>query len=68
MLFIVCSKVAFAQEMELLDTVNGQKLNEIVVTATRTARQLSSLPLPISIITATEISKTGANRNHFNSG
>lgn len=62
MLFIVCSKVAFAQEMALLDTVNGQKLNEIVVTATRTARQLSSLPLPISIITATEISKTGVSR------
>jgi len=51
----------FSQEIKL-DSIKINKLKEVVITATRTERNLSSLPLPTSIITAEAISKTGATR------
>ena len=44
------------------DTVLTQQLNEVVVTATRTIRQLSSLPLPVQIIAKKELKETGSTR------
>lgn len=57
-----CSGLVFAQEKQAIDTVNVNQLNEVVVTATRTERKLSSLPLPISIITSEVISRAGVTR------
>lgn len=46
------------------DTVLIQKLDEVIVTATRTVRQLSSLPLPAQIISKKELIE--ANRTRLN--
>lgn len=51
----------FSQEKQL-DTLQPKPLNEVVVTATRTERKLSSLPLPTSIITSETISNSGVTR------
>ena len=51
----------FSQEM-VVDSIKISELREVVVTATRTERNLASLPLPTSIITAEAISKSGVTR------
>ncbi|WP_132795599.1 TonB-dependent receptor plug domain-containing protein [Tenacibaculum skagerrakense] len=38
------------------------KLDEVIVTATRTKRQLSSLPMPVTLISKKQILQTGATR------
>ncbi|MBS9774680.1 MAG: TonB-dependent receptor [Tenacibaculum sp.] len=38
-----------------VDSIKIEKLNEVMVTATRTIRQLSSLPLPVQIVSKKEI-------------
>ncbi|MCK8141790.1 TonB-dependent receptor [Flavobacterium sp. I-SCBP12n] len=53
---------SFAQQVQKDSLVVKELLEVKVVTATRTERVLSSLPLPISIITAKEIEKTGVTR------
>lgn len=55
------SGISFAQDVNK-DTLKINNLNEVVVTATRTERNLSSLPLPTSIISAEAISKSGVTR------
>lgn len=60
--FLVCSGLVFTQEKQAIDTVKVNQLNEVVVTATRTERKLSSLPLPTSIITSEVISRAGVTR------
>jgi outer membrane receptor for ferrienterochelin and colicins len=51
-----------AQEKQK-DSINVNELSEVtVVTATRTERALSSLPLPITIITSDAIAKSGVTR------
>lgn len=52
---------SFSQET-IKDTVKVIKLNEVVLTATRTARQLSSLPLPVTLIPKKTIIKSGTIR------
>ena len=52
------------QAEKVKDTVLTQHLNEVVVTATRTIRQLSSLPLPAQIVTKKELRE--ANRTRLN--
>jgi outer membrane receptor for ferrienterochelin and colicins len=54
--------LGFAQVDENDTSLKKEQLNEVVVTATRTERQLSSLPLPITIITSEAIAKTGVTR------
>ena len=54
--------LGFAQVDENVTSFKKEQLNEVVVTATRTERQLSSLPLPITIITSEAIAKTGVTR------
>ena len=49
----------FAQN-EIKDTIQASVIKEVVVTATRTERQLSSLPLPVQLITKAQIKQTGA--------
>ncbi|WP_340199651.1 TonB-dependent receptor plug domain-containing protein [Ascidiimonas sp. W6] len=43
---------------ETLDSLQRQDLDEVMVTATRTVRQLSSLPLPAIILTKQELKAT----------
>ena len=61
-LLIICSSTVFAQEIKVVDSIKAVSLEEVFITATRTERQLSSLPLPISIITSTDISKAGVSK------
>ena len=51
----------FSQE-RVVDSIKISELKEVVVTATRTERNLASLPLPTSIITSEAISKSGVSR------
>ena len=59
--FILCLLVfkSFSQN-EKKDTIQEVVIEEVVVTATRTERQLSSLPLPVQLITKAQIKQTGA--------
>lgn len=51
-----------AQETQK-DTVNSkEELSELVITGTRTERKLSTLPLPMTVITSETIAKTGVTR------
>jgi len=44
------------------DSILSQQLDEVIVTATRTERQLSSLPLPVTLIGKKQILKSGTVR------
>ncbi len=63
-LFIgVLSASVFGQEiLAQKDSVLIQDLDEVIVTATRTVRQLSSVPLPVTLISKKELQKTGVIR------
>ncbi|WP_066222501.1 TonB-dependent receptor plug domain-containing protein [Formosa haliotis] len=63
--FIICtSQFLMAQDAITLalDSTKTQGLSEVIITATRTERQLSSLPLPAQIISKKEIQKVNALR------
>ncbi len=52
----------YAQIREMQDSILPQNLEGVVVTATRTVRQLSSLPLPVTLISKEQIQNTGVTR------
>jgi outer membrane receptor for ferrienterochelin and colicins len=59
---ILLPTFGFAQ-VDVNDTsLKTEQLNDVVVTATRTERLLSTLPLPTYVITATAIERTGVTR------
>ncbi|WP_418644690.1 TonB-dependent receptor plug domain-containing protein [Tenacibaculum insulae] len=62
--FILMSFTAFSQqkiESEKEDiTIND--LDEVIVTATRTARQLASIPMPVTLISKEQLIKSGSVR------
>lgn len=61
--YLLFSFVGFAQQNPIKkDSLNSEKLEEVIVTATRTKRQLSSLPLPAQIIAKKEIQAINSNR------
>ena len=45
-----------------IDTISNTKLEEVVVTATKTLRQLSTLPMPAKLITKDEIAKSSSTK------
>lgn len=61
-LFLGC--VSFGQENEvvIIDTTKTEALSEVIVTATRTVRQLSSLPLPVQLVSKKEIQSVNSLR------
>lgn len=65
-LFFLCFFSVFsrAQEeyLEAQDSILTQDLDEVVVTATRTIRQLSSLPLPVTLIRQKQLAQSGVTR------
>tara|TARA_R110000744_G_scaffold173009_2_gene291794 strand:- start:1526 stop:3643 length:2118 start_codon:yes stop_codon:yes gene_type:complete len=64
LLLIIGSQCAKAQaEVEVIpDSIPSQMLEEVVVTATRTQRQLSSLPLPVTLVGKKKILQSGTIR------
>lgn len=61
MLLVSCMHLS--AQVKQKDSINTHELDEVtVVTATRTERVLSSLPLPMAVITAEVIEKTGVTR------
>lgn len=63
-LLLLQSKL-YGQEMiakKALDSIPSQQLEEVIISATRTERQLSSLPLPVSLIAKKQIINTGTIR------
>ncbi len=58
------SNVIYGQELkkENIDSLQTNQLEEVVITATRTEKKVSSVPLPILVITADDIAKTGTAR------
>ncbi len=61
LLFSVCFLTAQQVEEEG-DSILTQDLEEVVVTATRTIRQLSSLPLPVTLIDQKQLQRSGVTR------
>ncbi|GGF08846.1 TonB-dependent receptor plug domain-containing protein [Flavobacterium limi] len=58
----VC-QISFSQEIQKKDSITSNELSEVMVTTgTRTERVLSSLPLPMTIITSEAIIKSGVTR------
>ncbi|QCK16549.1 TonB-dependent receptor plug domain-containing protein [Mangrovivirga cuniculi] len=57
-------QTAFSQSADqgVIDSISIKELPEIVITATRTERQLTSLPMPVDIVTKEEISKINSVR------
>ena len=54
--------VAQSQVPSTTDSILSQQLDEVIVTATRTDRQLSSLPLPVTLVGKKQIIKSGTVR------
>lgn len=60
---IVVKTSSFSQEIPTIkDSIIVQDLEEVIVTATRTVRQLSSVPLPVTLISKKQLQKTGVIR------
>lgn len=60
--FFTVSSLLAQQEQTPMDSIWMEDLEEVIVTATRTERQLSSLPLPAQLITGKEINRINAIR------
>lgn len=56
--------MAFSQENTSVekDISSSHDLDEVIVTATRTSRQLSSVPMPVTLITKEQLQKSGSVR------
>ncbi|RNC89493.1 MAG: TonB-dependent receptor [Allomuricauda sp.] len=61
-LFTIVPFFGLAQKKVEKDSILTENLDEVVVTATRTIRQLSSLPLPVTLIPKTQLQRTGVTR------
>ncbi len=59
----LCSGLLQGQKSEQpKDSTKIQRLDEVIVTATRTQRQLSSLPLPVVLVSKKQVQQTGVIR------
>ena len=55
-LFFIFTGVIYSQkEDEINDSISTKSLEEVLITATRTMRQLSSIPLPAQIISKEQL-------------
>ncbi|WP_275316748.1 hypothetical protein [Tenacibaculum bernardetii] len=62
--FTFISLTVFSQEKTVKnnETLEINELEEVIVTATRTKRQLSSIPMPVTLIPKEQLVKSGAIR------
>lgn len=61
-LFLASISVLQAQEKEVKKDSVATVLDEVIITATRTVRQLSSVPLPVTLISKKQIQSAGSTR------
>ncbi|MGC6284390.1 MAG: TonB-dependent receptor plug domain-containing protein [Polaribacter sp.] len=61
-LFLFVAFFSYSQDKKKLDSLGNEMLGEIVITATRTIRQLSSLPMPVQLISKKDIRKSNTMR------
>lgn len=63
-LFTFCYQTSIGQNEQktVRDSLKVEKLEEVILTATRTERQLSSLPLPVTLISKKKILQSGTIR------
>ncbi len=54
--------IVMAQTSNPLDSIKNYALSEFVVTSTRTERSVASLPVPVQVVTAESIQKSGVSR------
>jgi outer membrane receptor for ferrienterochelin and colicins len=61
---LIMSLSCFSQvkSQQYLDTTKVNQLEEVVITATRTIRQLSSVPLAVTLVSNKDIKKAGSTR------
>ncbi|UII74826.1 TonB-dependent receptor [Flagellimonas sp. HMM57] len=62
LIYVSISVCAQEGRKEERDSILTENLDEVVVTATRTIRQLSSLPLPVTLIGKEQLQQTGVTR------
>jgi outer membrane receptor for ferrienterochelin and colicins len=63
LLFLATTLTFFSQNrVSMKDTLQVNTLDEVIVTATRTVRQLSSIPMPVTLISKKQLQKTGTTR------
>ncbi|CAM1368688.1 Outer membrane receptor protein [Tenacibaculum litoreum] len=62
--FMLLSFFGFSQENTSVvkNVTSSYDLDEVIVTATRTSRQLSSVPMPVTLITKEQLQKSGSIR------
>jgi outer membrane receptor for ferrienterochelin and colicins len=61
-LYLFFSVSGFSQQKKPNDSLRTETLEEVVVTATRTLRQLSSLPMPVQIVSKLDIKQSNSLR------
>lgn len=62
-ILILINTMVFGQEKKVKkDSVKVNELDEVIITATRTIRQLSSLPMPVTLISKKQIQQAGTTR------
>ncbi|KPM32333.1 Putative Outer membrane receptor for transport of vitamin B [Croceitalea dokdonensis DOKDO 023] len=62
LLFFLGMAPLIGQTKKPKDSILTENLDEVVVTATRTVRQLSSLPLPVTLIPKKQLQRSGVTR------
>lgn len=60
-MFLLTSSVIFSQNQQK-DSLDSRVLDEVVITATRSIRQLSSVPLAVTLVSKKQIEATGVTR------
>lgn len=61
-LFLISLTYSQENKHVINDTLNSEELEEVIVTATRTLRQVSSLPLPALLVSKKELEQTNSVR------
>jgi outer membrane receptor for ferrienterochelin and colicins len=61
-LLFCLSLLSFTAQAQQQDTLKGKDIEEVVVTATRSEKMLSTVPMPVTIITKSQIQQMGSVR------
>ena len=61
-LISLCLTATYAQEQGKTDSLLSNNLDEVVVTATRSERQMGALPMPVTVVSQKQIKQMGSLR------